>query len=528
VLNRHVLYLSNEHLTAWRWERGRLLGGATFGVDAASVDALLDYLDSHGHLPVYLLADLIEEDFQRLQLPHVGGRAGAKLMQRRLLQQYRETPFRHHEVQGRETAGRRDDVVLLSALTNPVTVLPWVEALEQLRIPLAGLYSTTLLSEQLVRKLGLQDEHLLLVTQQSAGWRQSYFQSGQLKFSRLTPAIDRDGDAVNVGAETAKTQQFLTSVRLVPRGSVLQAVVIAPADQLGALDAQCAEGPETAFRFLPLDQVAERLGLQIEAGKAHEGATRLADSVLLALLAKTRPSSHYTLGPWRRFYQLWRARRNLYVAGATVAVVCACAVGINLWQSASARADTARLAAEARQFDRRYNDVMAAMPPRVTTTANMRAAINVERMLALQGPSPWQLVTMVSNALEQSPQVRLVQLGWKVDLPGQPPAAAPVLANGNSGTAVATPMSSLLAGIPARPPQTLLLEAEILSPEDDYRHAVNTMNLFAQQLAVNPRLIVQVDKPPLDTRPSVRLNGKAGAAAVETRARFSLNLVWKP
>lgn len=528
MLNRHVLYLSNEHLTAWRWERDRLLGGATFSNDAAGVDALLDHLEQHGIMPVYLLADLIEEDFQRLQLPHVGGRAGATLMQRRLLQQYRETPFRHHEVQGREPAGRRDDVVLLSALTNPVTVLPWVEALEQLRIPLAGLYSTTLLSEHLVRKLGLLDEHLLLVTQQSAGWRQSYFQRGQLKFSRLTPAIDRDGDAVDVGTETAKTQQFLTSVRLVPRGSVLQAVVIAADDQLGTLDAQCADGPETAFRLLPLSQVADRLGLKVEAGKAQEGASRLADTTLLALLARTRPSSHYTLGPWRRYYQLWRARRNLYVAGATVAVVCACAVGINLWQTAAARADSARLAAEARQFDRRYNDVMAAMPPRVTTTANMRAAINVERMLAVQGPSPWQLVSIVSAALDQSPQIRLLQLGWKVDLPGQPVASAPVLANGSTGAATATPMSSLLAGIPARPPQTLLLEAEILSPEDDYRNAVNTMNLFAQQLATNPRLIVQVDKPPLDTRPSVRLDGKAGAATESTRARFSLNLVWKP
>ena len=250
--------------------------------------------------------------------------------------------------------------------------------------------------------------------------------------------------------------------------------------------------------------------------------------MLLASLAKTRPASHYTLGPWRRYYQLWRARRNLYVAAATVAAVCACAVGINLWQTAGARADSARLAAEAQQFDRRYNDVMAAMPPRVTTTANMRAAINVERMLALQGPSPWQLVTLVSAALEQSPQIRLVQLGWKVDLPGQPATTAPVLANGSTGTATATPMSSLLAGIPARPPQTLLLEAEILSPEDDYRNAVNTMNQFAQQLATNPRLVVQVDKPPLDTRPSVRLNGKAGADTVDTRARFSLNLVWKP
>jgi hypothetical protein len=120
------------------------------------------------------------------------------------MQQYRETPFRHHEVQGRESDGRRDDIVLLSALTNPSSVQPWVEALEQLQMPLAGLYSTTLLSEDLVHKLKLHNEHLLLVTQQSAGWRQSYFQNGMLKFSRLTPAIDRDGKPNDIGAETAR------------------------------------------------------------------------------------------------------------------------------------------------------------------------------------------------------------------------------------------------------------------------------------------------------------------------------------
>jgi hypothetical protein len=32
-------------------------------------------------------------------------------------------------------------------------------------------------------------------------------------------------------------------------------------------------------------------------------------------------------------------------------------------------------------------------------------------------------------------------------------------------------MSSLVAGIPARAPQSLLLEAEILGQEDDYRGA---------------------------------------------------------
>ena len=542
MLSKHLLYLSGEQLCAYKWHGGRLTGGVCFNGDRAGIDDFMDYIDSHGHDPVYLLADLIEEDFQRINVPHVGGRAGARLMQRRLLQQYRETPFRHHEVQGREPLGRRDDIVLLSALTNPSVVLPWVEALEQLKIPLAGLYSTTLLSEAMVRKLAMRDEHLLLVTQQSAGWRQSYFQNGQLKFSRLTPAIDRNGNPVNIGTESGKTHQFLTSVRLMARGNVLETAVIAPAAAIPALETQCEEGAETAFRFVPLEQVSARLGLKTGEGAVAALAERLTEPLMLAFLAATRPPSHYTLGPLQRYFKLWRARLNLYVFSGALAAGCAVLAGVNLWQSNQDKADGARLAAEASQYDQRYSAIMAAMPPRVTTTANMRAAVNVERMLVTQAPDPQQLMALVSQALEQAPQIRLLRLDWKAEPPAAPVggaggmggAVAPGVAAENVGMAAmadagqAAPISSLLAGIPGRPPQALLLEAEIMTEQDDYRNAVNTMNLFAQQLAANTRLTVEVDKPPLDTRSSVKLNGKAGPQSVEAHAKFSLNLVWKP
>jgi hypothetical protein len=522
LISKHLFYVSSDQLCAYLWQGGRLSGGNVFGNDRAGVDAFLDYVDSHGEMPAYILADLIEEDFHRAQVPHVGGSAGRKLLQRRLLQHYRETPFRHVQVQGREAAGRRDDTVLMSALTNPAAVQPWVEALEQLKMPLAGLYSTTLLSAELVRKLALRDEHLLLVTQQSAGWRQSYFHNGLLKFSRLTPAIDRDGKPVDIGAETAKTQQFLTSVRLMGRGNVLHAVVVAPGSSSAALAAQCEDGKETAFRFIALRSADAKAGLKTEDGAVAELAARLAEPMLLSLLAREAPASHYTLGAPQRYFHLWRTRLTLYVASAGLAACSVVWLGINLWQIQQASAASDSLAAEAGLYDQRYRAVMAAMPPRVTSTANMRAAVNVERMLATQAPTPLPLMAIVSDALEQSPNIYLLRLEWKVSVPDSlaPPS-------GQDDTS-AKPISSLLAGIPGKPPQALLLEAEIQADEDDYRNAVDSMNRFAQQLARNPRLTVAIDKPPLDTRSSVKLSGKAGPAAVDTRAKFSLNLVWKP
>ncbi|MYM31116.1 hypothetical protein GTP58_22520 [Duganella sp. CY15W] len=523
MLSKHLFYLTGDQLCAYLWQGGRLTGGACFANDRAGIDDFMDYVDSHRASPVYILADLIEEDFQRVTVPHVRGRAGRTLLQRRLLQQYRETPFRHHEVQGRESTGRRDDQVLLSALTNPASVQPWVEALEQLQRPLAGLYTTTLLSEELVYKLKLRDPHLLLVTQQSAGWRQSYFQQGMLKFSRLTPALDRDGQPVNIGMETAKTQQFLTSQRLLGRGNVLQTVVVTPAAATATLDQQCEDGAETEFHFLTLESVAERTGLKTGDGRASEMSRHLAEPMLLAFLARRTPESHYTLGPWQRYFKLWRARVNLYAISAIMATCCAVWTGTNLWQEHEANNDSTRLTAEAAQFDQRYRDTMAEMPPRVTTTANMRAAVNVERMLATQAATPLGMATVVSQALEASPQIRLLQLDWKVMAP-----AANAPAPGQDETQ-APPISSLVAGIPQRAPQGLVMEAEVLTAEDDYRGAVDRMNEFALALAKHPRMTVEIDKPPVDVRSSVKLAGKAGTQVVSNgHAKFTLNLVWKP
>lgn len=521
---KHLFYLTSDQLCAYQWQGGRLSGGVCFVNNGGGIDDFMDYLAGHQRAaPVYLLADLIEEDFHRATVPHVGGRAGRALLQRRLLQHYRETPFRHHEIQGRESAGRRDDLVLLSALTNPSSVQPWVEALEQMRVPLAGLYSTTLLSEQLARQLALRDEHVLLVTQQSAGWRQSYFQHGMLKFSRLTPAADRDGNPVDIGAETARTQQFLTSQRLMARGSVLHVHIVAADGDSAALDAQCEDGAETAFHFVPLAALAQRAGLQTGDNHSAALAQRLAEPMLLALLAKRPPATHYTLGAWQRYFRLWRARVCLYAVSAVLTAGCMAWTGINLWQQQQADNDSARLAAEAARFEQRYRATMAELPPRVTSTANMRAAVHVERMLATQSATPLGMASVVSEALESAPQIRLLQLNWKVNAPT---AAAP--APGQDATQ-AVPISSLTAGIPARAPQTMVLEAEILTAQDDYRSAVDSMQQFARALARHPRLTVEIDKPPVDTRSSVKLAGQAGSpVAAPGRPTFTLNLAWKP
>lgn len=504
----HLAYLCSGRLETWRWRRGVLTRGPVFVPDHGGIDGFADYMVEQGRPPVYLLADLVEEDFHRVLLPHARGRAGRNLLARRLQQHYRETPYRRAALQGREPPlengadGRRDDMVLMSALTNPVAVQQWTEALTMVEVPLAGIWSAALLCAGLPPMLGFAHAHVLLVTWQSCGMRQAYFKDGQLKFSRLAPA------QADCAAETARTRQFLVSAHLLERGEMLHTVAVTHDDAIAPLSERCVSGPENTFHFMPLAIAFERCGIVPGDGGAPAdapagaptGAPWLADTLLLHLLARNLPRSHYPSGADARYYRLWRARVALYASALAMAACALVWTGFNLWAYAEANLEAGTLAEETRHFTARYRGAMAPLGPTAAPTADMRAAVMVDRLLADQGPAPLDMLSLVSAALDQAPQVHLVSLTWRV-------------AASAGGLPDADTVPSALLGIPVKPRQSLRMEAEVRLERADARGAVDSMNAFARQLARHPRLAVAIERPVLDVRPDVKLSGRATGEA---------------
>ncbi|WP_219116028.1 hypothetical protein [Janthinobacterium sp. UMAB-56] len=522
MFRKQLLYITSDTLCAYDWNHGVLGQGQTFPASAAGLDGFAGWLEEpqaqRMDVPAYLLTDLIEEDFQHQLLPHVRGKAGRALLERRKQQLHRDTPYRGSTLLGRDATGRHDDQVLFFALTNPTLLQPWTEALEHLCVPVAGIYSTSLLSIALVKKLSIAHEHLLLVTQQSGGLRQSYYEKGQLRFSRQTATIALDGVAVNIALETEKTRQFLTSTRMLARGDVLNTVILAPAAQIAKLELLCDNGLEVAYHFIDLQLAGERVGLR--------KTPPLADELLLTLLGKHPPSSHYPPGALARYYHFQRARNTLYGASALIGASAALWCVINLLGGIADGTATQRLAQETASYQQRYRSVMSTQPPAPAKTQNMKVAVTLGQMIASQAPEPGRLLGILSAALEQAPQVALSQLHWNA---GRAPARA---ASGQPpqqqqpGTGAAP--GSALAGIPVAPPQALRLEADVAMPNNDYRTALAAVTAFAQTLARQPGMQVMIEETPLDLRPSAALSGKSAASAPDSQARFTLLLEWQP
>jgi len=519
---KQIFYLTSERLQAFQWRRGKLTDIETFPAGRSGLSAFAAYLRAHGRTPAFLIADLVEEDFQRQLMPHVSGRPGQQLLDRRVAQAFRDTSYRTALLQGREEEGRRDDRVLLTALTNPALLAPWIDTIEQQQTPLAGTYSASLLWADLLEKLQLNYQHLLLVSEHSAGMRQTYFRDGALKFSRLVLANGHAGDPTLIAAETSRTRQFLNSVHLLKREEVLHTVVIAPTAAIEGLSAACADRGDLFYHFEPIEAATEKLDL--------DEAPQLSDGLLLHWLGDTQPPSHYPLGEKGRYFRFWQIRVALYASSAVLGAASLVWTVANLIHYAMATSNSAQLVAETRRYDRGYAASMSDMPPAMDKTANMKAAVLIDQLVGRQGPWPLAMVNMVSEALEKSPQIRLLQIEWRANVPGARPMTETAMnpAAATSATLVA-PHSSLLIGIPKAPSQVLRLQAEVLAGENDYRQVLQGMSQFTQELMHHPRMQVTVEQLPFDVRPNVKLSGKAGNPdSVGERARFTLNLVWQP
>ena len=549
MLRKHLLLITNDQLTAYLWERGGLAAGSsTFSNDEAGHEAFSRHLAGMRNIPVYLLADLIEEDFQRENLPHVMGRPRKKLIQRRLGQIYRDTPYRQATPQGREEYGRKDDRMLFSALTNADLLKPWVDTILKQKAPLAGIYSPALLSPVLVKKLGLVSDHLLLVTHQSGGLRQSYFQGAFLKFSRLFPLIGhgpvavalKDSDFLRaearersyaeiVAQETAKTLPFLNGARLLPRGETLNVAILSHGEELHQLQTVCQGTPAMSPSFVDLEKA--RL-----FGKKHPTHT-FCDTLFLSLLGRSAPASHYALPEQTRYFRLWRSRIALYVLSAGVVTGALLLAGSNGLEAMQNYLEYRQIAVEAQAMQAKHQIFIRSMQPTAASPQNMKAAVEIEQMISRNAPTLAPLLGIVSQALDALPQIRINQLQWQATEKseaatgpadaGQTQTAvspAPRVAAGE--TELAPP--AILIGIPQKPYQVLLLEGEVVSFRQDFRTALENVRQLAAELGKNPQVQVQITRSPLDIRPAVKLEGLAGNENADAKALFSLKLTWAP
>ncbi len=289
MARKRLLYFAAARVFLYRWAHGKLAVESSFANNEEGAHAFAAHLREVSSSLFYLLVDIVEEDFHQENVPFVRGSDRSTLLGRKLAQRYRDTSLSLAVSLGYEKTQRRDERILFSSFTNNAPFQPWLAALRDQEVAIAGVYSMALLAPQLATKLGAKSASLLLVTLQPAGLRQTYLENGKIRFSRLGPIEAADASDPNRLAdaydrETTRVYQYLTATRILAReGAAVDAVLVAPTGERHRVQAAGPNLPQIHAVVIELHEAARAIGLHAYP----EGAG--AEVLFLHLLAKRPP-----------------------------------------------------------------------------------------------------------------------------------------------------------------------------------------------------------------------------------------------
>jgi hypothetical protein len=518
-MSRHFLYLTNSRLVSLVTRRGSIVARREFAVSAGGAAQFERHLATLHTVPTNLFTDLAEEDFRLDTIPHVGKGDRQAVVSRKLSQIFRNTPYRYAHTQGRETEGRRDDRVIYTAITNPEVMRPWLDAIERLKVPLAGIHSTSVFSATMLDELDLVFPHTLMVTfTPGEAMRQTYFRDREIKFSRLTPIDLQEGQSLGtmVAEETTRTWQYLDSLRHFTPQDRLEVCVLVHANDRPSLQASLRDFAQIQYRLLDMEQVARKLGLK----PPPLGSS--AEEVLVHLCLLRPAPNHFASPEQRRHYTLRRA--HLALVQASVAFLAAGIAwgGWNVARTMEVTEKDRRVDQDLAAFNREYEEITRAMPSVGVGGSTMRDTVSFYNGSIRSFPTLNSFVLPISHLLQARPNVHLTQLGWlatddpKATLPMQMPRGGPeapvrTLARPDAAGGASGPQSGVEEANPPFPSgryEIGVLEGTIRVGRNDFRGAVQEIERLARDVRTIRGFTAEVLESPLDLSPKQGLQAR--------------------
>jgi len=511
MATRRILYVTAEDHYLYRADGKDLELEGKFSGDDLGITLFREHLLSRPGGLFSVVADVSGEDFHEEQIPFLRGGDRDAVVQRRLAQRYRDTRLTTAISLGEAPSGeRRNERLLLASFTSTQHLSPWLDALEEASVRLAGVYSVPLLAPALVARLGVKSGRALVVTATRAGLRQCYIDQGKLRFARLERTIDMVPQALAmfVRSETQRLAQYLLTLRALPReGAPVQVLVVAPPGQREVFEQTLSSDARLVFHTIDYAHALR----QVKLRKVPE-VTR-AEALFLQLAATHPPREQFASRQDRRRYTVWQLQRGIVAAGVAGFVGCALYGGgkwlgvMDLRDRAATQQREARVAAE------QYERITAAFPVTQTTSENLKVAVVEFRRIAERSPSPDRALLHLSQVLARFPQMEIDGINWSVG------RAAERLAQRSAGSASPAARPEAAAG-------DLAVIVEVsgrvnATQRTDYRGITAQVETFATALASSGYQLLE-RKLPFDITSEGTLTGDIGATDTGEAPRFTI------
>ena len=525
MLSKIIVCISARQATIGRWRAGKLIDCDAYGNDETGYTQFREFIAKHHDIPVHLIVDVVEEDYRTETIPHTRGQARRELLQRKLSQIYRNTLYRTAQFIGRESSKRRDDRMLLIALTNPDILTPWLTILEETQAPLAGAYMLPMAGQLLIKQLKFKQPHLLLTTRESAGFRQTFFSDQQLRLSRINPAIDLDERQIEslYLSETEKTKLYLISLRLITRETPLHLVFPSITPIKPVLIKQLEDQQGGSADIIPVELLANKIGLNVELLKQYP------DLVYMQALAKGQISNNLLPDARTKNFQLYQLKTVINLTSIIIIGITSLFAANSLLNINSIKQQIATATQQTKLQEDQYLRVSKNFPKTPVPGEDLKIAVELAQKFDSLGKTPKRLMTVISQALDKQPELQLNRLRWKQTedakftdtLPGNKQVKAPPPGQPNP--------------VPPLPQNGLyelgFIDGEIRNFNGDYRAALESVEQLATNLRQN-KDVAQISTTllPFNTSSQTVLQGSTldQQSLQQETATFQIKIILKP
>ena len=440
-----------------------------------------------------VVTDFVEEALVRAALPKMGGRDMGSLVQRRLQQEFRETPYRAAIRLG---AGKADKTFEYLFIGLPVAqridreLKPRAEA----GCAVDDVLSISLLVSRWISKARAHTDRRLVVLPTPAGIRHVFVERGQAVLSRLTNSGSQQKDPLASALdELERTVQYLYNARVIERGVSLPTWIWGGDETSKAMLTQRVQGIE--FEDSP-----------VVSGLQDPGS--LGVQALFALAV--RDPGGVQLAPAAiRLHHFARQFRHYLSITAVIAVAALLGMaGLALADTWSARRQAASLLQVQHDVQSEIAALQAKADAATTSADNVRESIASYEREVSAAPDFAIWLLNASRGFDATPAFQLNELRWRTEAMNDsedsgigPSSGCPAPFDQS------TELDAGLADPNAR--RTGLLLTGIVDPKLSLREALQARQTFEAALAASAEFVLSSQEAPVDVSGEGAIRGNS-------------------
>ena len=520
---RRALFVSSDKLAVYHWAKNNLGSSYLFDVSADGFEFFERYLKTIPNDPVYILLDTAAEEYRLETIPHVFGADRRAIIGRKQDRVFRGTPYLYADIQGREESGRRDDKIMLSAITSPEVIQPWLKILEEHKVPVASVVSVPLLLQEIKDIIPDMTNNALVFSLQSiSGLRQSFVRDKLLKFSRLikVPRYGTEPYAPIISEELVKVRRYINGANLVDLNQPLDIYFLGNQELLDDLGKTHIDSSMVRYHMLDVDALAKKCGI------VDHVRTPFSDKYFAYQLLKNKSKNCYATRKETRYYQMRQINKFLRVASLVMMLSGVVWGGLNVLEGFVYRQQLRADDQKADFYNARYEVAQERISALPIDPADLKVVVESKDVLNTYKTDPVDMFKLISRGLDTFSDIQISQIQWAANInPNYKLGGGPTnstIEDGVQNVLGFSNISDTETGYIYY--QIAQFNAYLENFDGDYRRALNTIDKFAESLRQQDSVRdVSVVTLPLDISSEASLQGSAKESV--GKSNFSVRVV---